>query len=86
LLDTVEHCQERCILPEPALQQAPLSQQRLVRWLDRLFLATRDIGRQQPLLDEKIDERTRLGGDFGQTGDTATRRTRVGVDAGKPGD
>ena len=85
-LDALQHGKQPGIFCQPALQQAPLPQQRLVRRLDG-FLAgvLGNIGSEQALLDEVLDQRSRLGGNFGQPGDAATRGTGVGIDASQPG-
>ena len=71
-----------------------MPQQRLVRGLDgddarlrarRVALGVR-VGRQQPLLDQQVDQRRGLGGNVGAPRDVAARALRVGVDAGEPGD
>ena len=43
------------------------------------------IGRQQPLLDQQVDQRARLLGNVGAAGDVAAGALRVGIDAGEPG-
>ena len=93
-LDAFQGRQQREILGEPAFQQAPLPQQRLVRGLDRddaglrargVALGVR-VGRQQPLLDQEVDQRRRLVGNFRASRDVAARALRIRVDAGEPGD
>ena len=94
-LDALQRRQQAEILFQPAVEQAPLPQQRLVRRLDRRFASllaglrvARDtrVGRKQPLLDQKIDQRRRLRRNVGAAGDVAARRPAVGVDAGEPRD
>ena len=84
--DALQHGKQSGVFGEPSLQQAPLPQQRLVRRLDggfaRLFV---DIGGEQPLLDEVLNQRPGFGGDFRKTGNAATRGAGVGIDAGEPG-
>jgi hypothetical protein len=66
-LDAFQHAEEHGILGEPSLQQAPLPQQGLVRRLDRgLAGVLVHICRQQALLDQMLDQRSGLGGDFGK--------------------
>ena len=57
-----------------------------MRWLDRgLAGILIYIGREEALLDEVLDQRPRLRGNFRQPGDAATRRAGVGIDASQPG-
>jgi len=58
-----------------------------MRRLDRnLASVVRDIGREQPLLDQEIDERTRLLRDFPFCARRAGGASGLGIDAGEPGD
>src|SRR5208283_2703659 len=85
-LDPLKRRQPGKILREPALQQPPLTQQRLMRRLDRRDARIgRDIGRKQPFLDEEIDEWPCLFWDIGAPGDVAARALGIGIDAGEPG-
>ena len=43
------------------------------------------IRREQALLDEVLDQRPRLGGNFRQPGDAAAWSAGVRIDPGKPG-
>jgi hypothetical protein len=71
-----------------------LPQQRVVRGLDgddaglraRGVALDARVGRKQSLLDQEVDQRRRLGGDFRAPGDVATWALRIRVDAGEPGD
>ena len=45
-----------------------------------------DIGGEQALLDEQVDQGAAFGGNFREAGDAAARRACVGIDAGEPGD
>ena len=76
----------RGVLDEPSLQQPPLPEQRLMRRLDRdLAGIRRDVGREQPLLDQKLDERAGLFGDLGEPRHPSTGAARLGIDSGEPG-
>ena len=86
-LDAIHHAEETGVVRQPALQQAPLSQQRLVRGLDGLLARVLgNVGGEQPLLDEMLDQRPRLGRDLREPGHAAARRAGVRINAGQPGD
>ena len=86
-LDAFHNAEEPGIFRQPALQQAPLAQQRLVRRLDGCLAGVLgDIGGQQALLDEMLDQWPCLGGNLREPGDAPAWRAGVGVDAGEPGD
>ncbi len=59
--DAFERRQGRRVLDEPSLQQSPLPEQCLMCWLDRDLAGARgDVSCEQPLLDQKLDERAGL--------------------------
>ena len=75
------------VVPQPVLQQRPLAQQRFVRRLYGRFAGVlRHVRRQEPLLHQEVDQRSRFCGNFGDAGDAPARRLGVGIDARKPRD
>jgi hypothetical protein len=83
----------RKVLFEPAAQQTPLAQQRLVCRLDRDFasflvsLAQHDaVGRQQALLDQERHQRSGLLRNLGKPRHAPAGAASLGTDAGKPRD
>ena len=87
LLHALEGRERRKVIIEPALQQAPLTEQGLVRRLDcGLTCLLRDIGGQKALLDEQINQWSALGGNLREPCDAAARAACLGIDTGEPGD
>lgn len=57
-LDAIEHGEQASVVAGPALQQAPLAQQCLVRRLyGGLTGVLGDVSGQEALLDEQVDQR-----------------------------
>src|SRR5262249_1201812 len=63
-LDAIEHAELTGVLGQPALQQTPLPQQGLVRRLDGDLAADGNVGGEQALIDEMIDQRARVRRDL----------------------
>ena len=86
-LDSFERGERREVFFQPAAQQTPLPQQRLMRRLDCDFAGIlRHVGGEQVLGNEQVYEWTCFGRDLRHAGDPAARAASFGIDAGKPRD